>query len=236
MARIKNLKARQAWIRKTLAELPAGLSILDVGAGECQYKDACGHLNYKAQDIAQYDGQGNAKGLQTQTFDFHKLDFECDLYDIPEDEKFDAILCTEVLEHVTDPVKAMEKISRLVTDDGILVVTAPFYSWTHFAPYHYATGFSEYFFNEQMQKMGFEIEDLEANGGYFDLMDQEIGRVASVRRRYGRTILDPISYVALFAARMSVRMLAALDGPRNKRKSSELATMGWHMKAQKKAA
>ncbi|TWT95621.1 class I SAM-dependent methyltransferase [Neorhodopirellula pilleata] len=236
MPRIKNLKARQNWVQQTLESIPAGSRILDVGAGECQYKQYCSHLNYLSQDIAQYDGKGNRKGLQTQHFDRTQLDFVCDLYDIPEDELFDAVLCTEVLEHVVDPVRAVEKLTRLVKPEGLLIITAPFVSWTHFAPYHYATGFSEYFYNEQMSNHGFEIVELQPNGGFFDVMDQEIGRVGSVRRRYGGMFIDPISFVCLTAARMSVRIMAALDGPRDKRRSSELATFGWHMKAVRRAA
>jgi len=236
MSRIKNLKARQNWVQQTLESIPAGSRVLDVGAGECQYKIHCGHLQYLSQDIAQYDGKGNRKGLQTEHFDRTKLDFVCDLYDIPEDDSFDAVLCTEVLEHVVDPVRAVEKLTRLVKPGGLLIITAPFVSWTHFAPYHYATGFSEYFYNEQMTNHGFEIVELQPNGGFFDLMDQEIGRIGSVRRRYGGMWMDPISFVCLSAARMSVRIMAALDGPRNQRRSSELATFGWHMKAVRRAA
>lgn len=236
MGRIKNLKARQNWVRETLENIPAGRRILDVGAGECQYKQYCSHLDYRSQDIAQYDGKGNRKGLQTEEFDTTQLDFVCDLYDIPEEELFDAVLCTEVLEHVVDPVRAVEKLTRLVKPEGLLIITAPFVSWTHFAPYHYATGFSEYFYNEQMTNHGFEIVELQPNGGFFDVMDQEIGRVGSVRRRYGGTWVDPISFACLSAARMSIRIMAALDGPRHKRRSSELATFGWHMKAVRRAA
>lgn len=236
MFRLGNLDARNRWIAKTLGTIAAGSTILDVGAGECAYKQCCKHLEYRAQDIAQYDGVGNEKGLHTTTFDFHQLDFVCDLCDIPEDQQYDAVLCTEVLEHVTDPVRAIRKLTSLVKPDGMLIVTAPFCSWTHFAPYHYATGFSEYFYREHMQAEGFEIVELQPNGGFFDRMDQEIGRIGSVRRRYGGLLLDPISLACLFAARMSVRLLAKLDGPRERRKSSELATFGWHMKAVRRAA
>ena len=55
MGRVKNQQARESWIGKTLEALSKGSSLLDVGAGECAYKKHCGHLEYLAQDIAQYD-------------------------------------------------------------------------------------------------------------------------------------------------------------------------------------
>ena len=83
MPRIKNHAARDAWIENALRALPAGSSLLDVGAGECAYKPHCAHLEYLAQDIAEYDGTGDGAGLHTGQWDTSRLDFVCDLYDIP---------------------------------------------------------------------------------------------------------------------------------------------------------
>ncbi len=67
LRRVRNADARHAWVAEQLAALPTGLRLLDVGAGECTYKQHCSHLSYQAQDIAQYDGKGNARGLHTAT-------------------------------------------------------------------------------------------------------------------------------------------------------------------------
>lgn len=231
LRRVRNADARNAWVVAQLRALPAGIRMLDVGAGECAYKPHCGHLHYLAQDIAQYDGAGNQRGLHTDKWDTRQLDFVCDLYDIPEEDGFDAVLCTEVLEHVTDPVRAVEKLVRLLRPGGVLILTAPFCSLTHFAPYHFATGFSEYFYRHHLERLRLRIDALEPNGGYFDFLDQELGRVGSVRRRYSGWILDPLSGLLMFAARMTLRLLAALDGPRSRRRSSELLSFGWHVRA-----
>ena len=224
---------RRAWLKRTLAALPAGTSILDVGAGECQYKPFCAHLDYVAQDIAQYDGKGDAVGLQTGTWDFGRIDLVCDLLDIPEDRLFDTVMCTEVLEHVPDPVAALAKIARLVKPGGQVIVTAPFNSLTHFAPYHYATGLSRYFYDWHLPRMGLAIEEATPNGGWFDAMAQELGRAGGVRQAHSRWPLDPLSFVLFQLAKLAMLGLAALDGPREARRSAALQTFGWHIRARR---
>lgn len=233
--RLKNHAARDQWIEKTLKALPEGSSLLDVGAGECAYKPHCGHLEYLAQDIAQYDGAGDGAGLHTGQWDTSKLDFVCDLYDIPEDRQFDTVFCTEVLEHVVDPVRALEKLTRLAKPGGQVIVTAPFNSLTHFAPYHYCTGFSQYFYKVHFERLGFEIVELTANGGYFDFMDQELGRVTRVRKQFRAGLREPLSFLVMTLARLNARLIARFDGDRMARRSAELQCFGWHVIAQKPA-
>jgi len=231
MKRLKNHEARDAWIARTLRALPEGSSLLDVGAGECAYKRHCSHLDYLAQDIAEYDGAGDGAGLQTGTWDTSGLDFVCDLYDIPEDRQFDTVFGSEVLEHVIDPVRALEKLTRLARPGGRVIVTAPFNSLTHFAPYHYCTGFSQYFYKLHFERLGCRIEELTANGGYFDVMDQEIGRVSRTRKQFGAWIPEPLTFVLMQLARLNVRLIAAFDGDRMARRSRELQCMGWFVVA-----
>jgi SAM-dependent methyltransferase len=233
MARIKNHAARDTWIETTLRALPKGSSLLDVGAGECAYKPFCDHLEYLAQDIAEYDGAGDGVGLHTGRWDTSRLDFICDLYDIPEDRQFDTVFCSEVLEHVVDPVRALEKMARLTKPGGRMIITAPFNSITHFAPYHYCTGFSQYFYRVHFERLGFEIAELTANGGYFDVMDQELGRLARVRRKFGAGWREPLTPILMQFARLFARLIAGQDGPRMARASSELQTFGWHVIATK---
>lgn len=230
-----NEKSRETWVEKKLASVPAGRSILDIGAGECQYKKFCPHLNYVSQDVAIYDGEGNQAGLQTGTWDFSQIDIRCDAVDIPEDVKYDAILCTEVLEHVPDPVKVVEKIARLVKPGGDILLTAPFSSLTHFAPYHYATGFSSYFYNLHLDRLGCEILEITPNGGYFDFLDQELGRVTGVYKEYigGRPSFIGRRIIKL--ARKVIQSAAAKDGARDGRNSAQLLTMGWQIHARMKA-
>ena len=122
-----NEATRSKWLERTLQEIPKGSRILDAGCGEQQFRKFCSHLVYVGQDFAGYDGKGDQRGLQTGSWDQTKLDIVCDIVSVPEpDSSFDAILCTEVLEHVVDPVAVLREFSRLLKPQGYLILTAPF--------------------------------------------------------------------------------------------------------------
>ncbi len=181
----RNKATRDAWLKDTLQKIPTGSRILDAGAGELQYKPLCEHLNYVSQDFAQYDGEGDGKDLQTGAWDQTRLDIISDITAIPEpDGSFDAIMCIEVFEHLPEPIKAIKEFSRLLRPGGHLIITAPFCSLTHFAPYHFYTGFNRYFYEEHLSKNGFKIIDLVENGNYFEYLGQEVRRIPSIGEKY----------------------------------------------------
>lgn len=181
----RNKATRDAWLKDTLQKIPTGSRILDAGGGELQYKPLCEHLNYVSQDFAQYDGEGDGKGLQTGAWDQTRLDIISDITAIPEpDGSFDAIMCIEVFEHLPEPIKAIKEFSRLLRPGGHLIITAPFCSLTHFAPYHFYTGFNRYFYEEHLSKNGFKIIDLVENGNYFEYLGQEVRRIPSIGEKY----------------------------------------------------
>ncbi len=183
-----NLANREKWLELALQQIPAGSRILDAGAGELQYKRFCSHLNYVSQDFAKYDGNGNGSGLQVGGWDQSRIDIVSDITSIPRpDSSFDAIMCIEVLEHLSNPVLALHELARLLRRGGQLIVTAPFCSLTHFAPYYYANGFSRYFFETHLNELGFQILDLEENGNYFEYLAQEVRRIPVFAKRFAGT-------------------------------------------------
>ena len=185
-----NEAVREAWLEKVLKGIPAGSRILDAGAGELKYRRFCSHLNYVSQDFAQYDGKGDAKALQMGSWDQTRLDIVSDITAIPEpDASFDAIMCIEVLEHLPNPLLALGEFSRLLRPGGYLILTAPFCSLTHFAPYHFYSGFSRYFHETHLPASGFEIVELQHNGNFFDFLAQEVHRIKFMADRYtGRKV------------------------------------------------
>lgn len=52
-----------------------------------------------------------------------------DIHEMPfEDSRFDAVLCNHVLEHVTDDIKAMSEIRRVLKPGGWAIMQIPFFS------------------------------------------------------------------------------------------------------------
>jgi len=230
----QNETPREAWLQETLAKIPAGARLLDAGAGEQRHKKYCTHLKYVAQDFAQYDGKGDAVGLQTGAWDQTKLDIVGDIAAIAEPSgSFDVVLCVEVFEHIPHPVEALKELARLLKPGGSLILTAPFCSMTHFAPYHFYTGFSRYFYQHYLPLYGFEVVEIQFNGNYFEYLAQEVRRLPEIATRYaGRRSRTPQSIALRFASLVMLKALQVFTQADTG--SSELLCYGTHILAVKK--
>jgi len=218
------------WLKETIGRLPAGLRLLDAGAGELRNKKYCEHLDYVSMDSCQYEGIGDGAGLQTNDWNVTRIDIIGDIIDIPEDDdSFDVILCTEVFEHIPDPVLAIAEFQRLLKKDGVLIITAPFCSLTHFAPFHFSTGFNRYYYEHHLHERGFKVEEMTTNGNYFEYISQEVWRMKQVVEKYtmrSPSLLDKIIMAA------TLKMLSRFS--RRDIGSSELLCYGYHVVAIKK--
>ena len=218
----ENEEDRNQWLLETLSSITAGLSILDAGAGELRNKPLCKHLKYTSQDFCQYDGSGDSPGLHTGTWDTSKIDVVSDIANIPlPDASFDVILCSEVFEHLADPLKALAEFSRLLKPKGTLIITAPFASFVHFAPHHYATGFSRYWYEYHLSEADFAIKELSANGNWFSFVRQEMFRLPGMAREQG-VWHWPLAYL------IGVMSALYLSSFSDVRKTDEFACFGWH--------
>lgn len=150
--------ARDEWVRAQAATLPKGSSVLDAGAGASKYRPFFAHCQYKTQDFCLYQGP-LVKYLQP-------IDYVCDITSIPlPDGALDAILCTEVIEHVVDPMTVLAEFHRLLKPGGRLLITAPLLSHLHMEPFHYYGGFTHYWYEYWLPRKGFTIESVTRAGG-----------------------------------------------------------------------
>jgi ubiquinone/menaquinone biosynthesis C-methylase UbiE len=226
---IKNINEfnRQLWLKKTLEKVSPGLRLLDAGAGELQNRKHCKHLDYVSQDFCQYAGGGKcSEGLHLGKWNTDQIELVSDIVDIPaQDRSFDAILCSEVLEHVPEPTRALDEFSRLLKPGGVLILTAPFNSNVHMAPYYFCTGFSKYWYEHHLTRLGFEIRELTPNGDWYYLLRQELIRLGGLERKLGNWIW-PIAYLYSILGLIYFRF-------RKKQNASDLACFGWHCVAVK---
>jgi len=121
------------WMMKKLYEavegfastLSAGSSVLDYGGGEAPYYPLFGARGLKYTNAEVADGQFVDMAIEEG-------------YRLPvEDEAFDAVVCTHVLEHVLEPEKNVSEIFRVLKKGGRLLAAMPFAWENHNTPCDY---------------------------------------------------------------------------------------------------
>jgi SAM-dependent methyltransferase len=97
---------------------------------------------------------------------FGRIDYRCDIASAPvADGEFDAILCTEALEHVREAIKVVQEMARIVKPGGRLILTAPLGSGIHQEPYHYYGGYTSYWYQDFLAAAGFSQIKASRRGG-----------------------------------------------------------------------
>ena len=132
--------------------------ILDVGGGDkfqkwlSKYKPLFEHTEYKTMD---YDATTNP----TIVGDIHAIPLL--------DESVDAIICSSVLEHVNNPVKATEEMYRILKKGGKLFIYVPSIYPYHARKGHYPDMWR--FFDDSLKYLCRDFSQVELCkfGGYF---------------------------------------------------------------------
>ncbi len=106
---------------KAVAGLPArGLKILNVGGGDSA---DLWHL-VEENDVFLVDGaKSGVESAQAHGIKASLADLESPL-SFP-DEKFDVVICKDVLEHLVAPINLAQEMNRVLKPDGVLVVSVP---------------------------------------------------------------------------------------------------------------
>lgn len=222
-----NSSQRDQWVRSVIAAIPSQSRLLDAGSGEQKYREFCSHLSYFSQDNTAYDGKGDGHGGHVENWSYGSTDYVCDIVDIPvPSASFDVVLCTEVFEHLPDPVAAVTELSRVLRPGGTLLLTAPFCSFTHFSPFFYSTGFSRNWYSEHLSKLGFSKIELTANGNFFEYLAQEIRRLPQISATYSHSSVSWRESLAMLVLLRFLQKCSSTD-----RGSSNYSCYGWHVRA-----
>lgn len=197
---------RDQWVKREADKLPPASRVLDAGAGASKYSPFFAHCRYETQDFCQYQGE-LVKYLKP-------IDYVCDITKIPvEDSSFDAILCTEVLEHVTDPMAVLAEFSRLLKPGGKVYLSAPLGTLLHMEPYHYYGGFTHFWYQHWLAKNGFSIDYMSPQGGAGRAAVSSLQSFYSTWSKWERTL--PVAKRAVsFIFRMMLKLPAHYLFPR----------------------
>jgi ubiquinone/menaquinone biosynthesis C-methylase UbiE len=173
---------RHQWMAKMAKTIPAGSDVLDAGAGTGPYRNFFSHCNYKTQDFCETP---STMGKYTP------MDYVCDITNIPvPNGSFDVIICSEVLEHVPEPIKVIKEFSRILRQGGRLFLTAPLGCGIHQEPYIFYGGYTPFWYNKFLPEFGFENIQILPNCGFFKFYAQESRRF--VRYLFPKDMSKPI--------------------------------------------
>jgi len=152
------LDPENARIKEFLIEssdcLPPGSILLDAGAGKKPYKKIFKECKYESTDMP-------------GGFYCEPHDFECFLDNIPRADNFyDAVVLTQVLEHVPDPWQVLREVKRILKPHGRLILSVPFEGPLYGEPWHFYQ-FTHYALRKMAEETGFNVISLEKIGGSF---------------------------------------------------------------------
>jgi len=101
-------------------------------------------------------------------------DIYADLASLPvENETFDVLICTQVLEHVPDPVRVLTEANRVLRPGGLAVVTVPFLSAEHEEPDDFYS-FTSFGIREVFHRAGFEQVQVKKQFGFWSAIGEMI--------------------------------------------------------------
>ncbi|MGZ3550175.1 MAG: class I SAM-dependent methyltransferase [Vulcanimicrobiaceae bacterium] len=122
--RRKKPEPRDDRIDRVVRQMPAGARrVLDIGCGAGRNLQTFS----AAHPDAEYYGIDIGEGVETLLAELGFAGKQCDAsQEIPyPDRFFDLIVCGEVIEHVVDTDNLLAEIRRVMTPDGLLILTTP---------------------------------------------------------------------------------------------------------------
>ena len=170
-------------IERSIALLAGRLTgeLLDVGCGRQPYASYLSHVARK------------------QTCDFNRkrgeVDFECPADKIPlPDASLDSIFCTEVLEHVPEPLAVWREFSRLLRPGGRVLLATPMYWPAHEEPYDFYR-YTEFGLRRLANEAGFDVEKIYPRGGVWAFLGQVLMHTVPqyLRFRWQRRMVNRVA-------------------------------------------
>ena len=139
-------------------------SLVDIGCGDKPY------LDMTAPHVTEHVGVDH----EASTHDRRNFDMVGTAYAIPVPaQRFDTVLCTDVLEHLEEPGAALKEAHRVLKPGGYALYTVPLYWHLHEEPrdfYRYTCHGLAYLF----KSAGFEVVEIVPLSGFIATFSQEL--------------------------------------------------------------
>jgi SAM-dependent methyltransferase len=99
-----------------------------------------------------------------------KPDFLSDAAEIPvKNNHFNVVVCSQLLEHVIDPIKVLKEIFRVLKPGGKLLLSTPFLYRIHPDPIDYAR-YTDFYWHTNLSQIGFKKIKVESHGYFFSVL------------------------------------------------------------------
>ncbi|MBL7903271.1 MAG: class I SAM-dependent methyltransferase [Bacteroidia bacterium] len=113
---------------KTILNREAKLKVLDVGPGHgfFSYLVKKNFVNYQKMDLVDISETSLLMTKKIIGYEEDKIKyFNKDIFLFDEDSKYDFIVLGEILEHLDNPKEILNKLSQLLSEDGVVWITTP---------------------------------------------------------------------------------------------------------------
>ncbi len=85
------------------------------------------------------------------------------------DAEFETVLCSDVLEHLSEPRGFLREMARILRPGGKLLLNAPFLYWVHEEPYDFFR-YTQFALEKMLTEAGFRVVELRALGTPLDVV------------------------------------------------------------------
>lgn len=116
----------------------------------------CGDNKWKSQDT-------QTKIIGVDNINYSEVDVVCDVENkLPfKHGEFPLVLMNNFLEHTMHPQKALLQVNRVLSEDGVLVITVPFLVKIHQAPIDFFR-YTPFALTKLLNETGFQIDSIKA--------------------------------------------------------------------------